>query len=1227
MKLAAAFRWSDFPLQAALALAYGLLAKVTLVLFPTGVAAIVWPSSGLALAALLLGGRKYWPAILIGAFAASLMQGDSAAISLFIAAGRTLEALACVWLLAPGTRFDPALNQLQDYARLVSAAAIGAGASVLISTTASWLFGLLATPAIAVSLLYGWQGDVFGIALVTPLVLVWRTLPQGWFGRERLAETVACFGLAFLFGQAAFLGLFHDLFGLAIQDPWMFMFVIWSALRFGRHGVLLVVAMMVVQALLGSMPHVPAAPFYFWLDMLSLPLIGLSLALTITERNRGAQTLRTSEERLKIATDSGQIAVWEVDLKTGKLTWDDICFTLYKIPRESFSGNFDEWAERLHPEDLAPTLAAFEKAAAGLGDYYPNFRIRWPDGEVRYITGRSRLIRDRAGNPERMIGTNWDITGLKQTEAALRASEERLKLATASGQIGIWEYDMGSRKLTWDDTMLSLYGVRRDDFAGTYEAWASRLHPEDRAATEAALQDAIADIKDYEPEFRVIRPDGTVSYIKGHAHVIRDQAGNPESMIGTNWDNRAHALTQQQLQMAHAAINKSRSAFFWLNREGMVTDVNDAACRSLGYDREELLGMHVWDFDPDFPPEAWAPMWEGLRKTRVVNIETRHRRKDGTIFPVEVVGNLFNSEDQEYSFVFVQDISERKMAEEALQIAAATFETHEGIMITDADANIIRVNQAFQNISGYNAQEVIGKNPRILSSGRHDAAFYAGMWRHLLNEGSWTGEIWDQRKNGQVYLKWMTITAVRNKQGKTTQYVAIFSDITEWKRAEEEIRSLAFYDSLTKLPNRRLLLDRLQLALSVSVRSHHYGAVLFLDLDKFKTINDTLGHDYGDLLLIEVAERIKLCVREADTVARLGGDEFVVVLEEISTSAEDASQKVALIADKIRAALIAPFLIKGREQHSSTSIGVCLYYENRESADDLLKQADMAMYQAKDSGRNAVRFFDPLMQQAVETRTSLEVDLRRAVPNHQLRLYYQIQMDNDQRPVGAEALVRWICPLRGLVSPMQFIPIAEESALILDIGHWVLETACRQLEEWGRNAHTRGLILAINISAQQFRMPDFVERVAAVVRSHHFPPSRLKLELTESVVLNDVAGVIEKMRLLGALGIKLSLDDFGTGYSSLSYLKRLPLDQIKIDQSFVRDITTDANDAVMVQAIIHMAMNFGLEVIAEGVETDAQLAFLRQHGCMAYQGYLFGKPLPIEEFEALLKRDLENAGP
>ncbi|OIR16710.1 cyclic di-GMP phosphodiesterase Gmr [mine drainage metagenome] len=559
-------------------------------------------------------------------------------------------------------------------------------------------------------------------------------------------------------------------------------------------------------------------------------------------------------------------------------------------------------------------------------------------------------------------------------------------------------------------------------------------------------------------------------------------------------------------------------------------------------------------------------------------------------------------------------------SERSMKLAASIYQSNaDAIMVTDENNLIVDVNPAFTRITGYALEEVRGRNPRIMQSGKHDQEFYRHMWQAILNEGHWQGEIWDKRKTGEIYVKMAHISILRRSDGSVYRHVAQFSDITEKKQKDELIFWQANYDALTSLPNRRLLNDRLAHALAANKRNEDCGALMFLDLDKFKTLNDTLGHAYGDMLLVEVAWRIKSCVREVDTVARIGGDEFVVLLENLGADIKDATQAAAHIAEKIRASLSSPYQLHDKVHHSSPSIGVSLIHGNGESAEELIKQADMAMYQAKEAGRNTVRFFDPRMQRSVEATATLESDLRQALHEGQLHLYYQIQVDRDRRPVGAEALVRWMHPVRGMVPPSQFIPFAEESSLILDIGHWVLDEACRQLSVWSYHERTRELVLAVNISARQFKQSDFVEQVAAVIRKYGIQPARLKLELTESIALEEIDVITAKMHALRSeLGISLSLDDFGTGYSSLSYLKRLPLDQIKIDQGFVRDMTVDSSDAVMVKTIIDMAHNFDLEVIAEGVETAAQLALLEQYGCVVFQGYLFGRPVPAAEFEAHL---------
>jgi diguanylate cyclase (GGDEF)-like protein/PAS domain S-box-containing protein len=562
-------------------------------------------------------------------------------------------------------------------------------------------------------------------------------------------------------------------------------------------------------------------------------------------------------------------------------------------------------------------------------------------------------------------------------------------------------------------------------------------------------------------------------------------------------------------------------------------------------------------------------------------------------------------------------------AAEDIRVSAIAFETREAIIITDCHPKILRVNKAFCDITGYMAEEVLGQNPNILRGEKKPEAFYKEMWAAIFRDGAWSGEMLDKRKNGELFPASLTITAVTNSDNVLTHYVGSFFDTTERKKSESEIYNLAFYDPLTGLPNRRMLTSRLQLALESCERKGRYGAVMFIDLDNFKVLNDTKGHDCGDQLLAEVAQRLHSCVRKNDTVARLGGDEFVILLEDLKGNMEQAVALADNVGEKILSVFSRPYTIDGNEYRSTASIGVSLFANRELSADTLLKHADIAMYQAKGAGRNTLRFFDPKMQSALEARGTMELDLYHALSDRQFRLYYQAQVDDTGRIVGAETLIRWAHPQRGMIPPSQFIPIAEESPLILDIGHWVLETACGQLASWADDERKRGLVLAVNISARQFRQADFVYKVTSELKKHGVAPARLKLELTESVVLDDMADIVTKMHALRTIGIGLSLDDFGTGYSSLAYLKQLPLDQLKIDQSFVNDIATDPSDAVMVRTIIDMAHNFKLDVIAEGVETEAQLAFLKLHGCMAYQGYLFSKPVPVEEFEALLERQRE----
>ena len=601
--------------------------------------------------------------------------------------------------------------------------------------------------------------------------------------------------------------------------------------------------------------------------------------------------------------------------------------------------------------------------------------------------------------------------------------------------------------------------------------------------------------------------------------------------------------------------------------------------------------------------------------------EFRYQRKDGSIRwlyidavpePEDDGGMLWHC--------FVTDITDRKQEAQDLSIAAITFESQAGIFVTDGHWKILRQNQAFSRITGFTNDELIGNSVPRLNTKLQDQTFFDGIDTALRVHKFWQGELWSKRKNGEIFPQMITLTAITDVLGNVSNYIGSFTDISRHKGYEEEIRNLAFYDPLTQLPNRRLLVDRLQHLISIRGRNDSHSAVLFIDLDNFKTLNDTRGHDAGDILLVEAANRLQTCVRESDTVARLGGDEFVVILGELSHVREEAIRQADIVSEKIRLLLCQPYPIMDFEHHGSGSIGVCLFSGADNTVKDLFKRADTAMYEAKTSGRNAVRFFDPAMQAVLVVRMMLESNLRVALALEQFQLYYQVQVNSDGKLVGAEALLRWIHPDRGFISPAEFIPLAEESGLIVPIGLWVMETACAQLKKWEGHADTRDMSLAVNVSAKQFQQSDFVDSISNIVHKHQIDPTRLKIELTESTILDNVADTTDKMHQLKKLGIFFSMDDFGTGYSSLAYLQRLPLNQLKIDQSFVRDISDDENDATIVRAIISLGINLGLNVIAEGVETAEQRRFLIAHDCFVFQGYLFSKPVPIEGLQALFNQ-------
>jgi diguanylate cyclase (GGDEF)-like protein/PAS domain S-box-containing protein len=756
----------------------------------------------------------------------------------------------------------------------------------------------------------------------------------------------------------------------------------------------------------------------------------------------------------------------------------------------------------LFSEFLADIYYSLEKRVfASSKAEYEVQEILDADGNKGWVDNRKYPIKNDNGEIIGLFGMARNITESKRVAAALAEYKERLSLAIASNGIGVWDWDLQTLKLKWDDSMYLLFDIPQTDFNGSFEAWEATLHPDDRVRAEQEVQDAISGKKTFNTEFRIIFKSGIVRHIRAVAKVFRDENGKPLRMLGTNID-----ITQQ------------------------------------------------------------------------------------------------------------------KKADSEMKLAAIIFESQESMMVTDANCIILRINKAFTKITGYEAAEVIGKTPKFLNSGKQNKAFYTAMWESIVSQGIWEGEVYNRRKNGEIYITKLSVSEVKDSVGVITNYVSIHTDITSSKAAADTIEMLAYYDSLTQLPNRRLLLDKLNQALGASSRSGQRGALVFLDLDNFKSLNDTLGHSFGDLLLQQVAARLTASVRRNDTVSRIGGDEFVILLESLSGNSVEAATQAKIVAEKIISILNEPYTLNTHTYSSTASIGIALFNGREKVSEDLLRHADIAMYESKSEGRNTLRFFDPAMQEVINGRAKVERELRVAIAQHQFELYYQVQVGRDGEAVGAEALIRWRHPERGIVFPLDFIPLAEEVGLILAIGKWVIDTACLQLKAWQKMPLANDLVLAVNVSAKQFHQKDFVEQVYTAIERHGVNPALLKLELTESMLLNDIDNIILKIHRLKAIGVQFSLDDFGTGYSSLQYLKKLPLTQLKIDKSFVRDLTSNAGDRAIVSTIIAMAQSFGIEVIAEGVETAEQQKCLLDKGCFYYQGYLFSKPLPIDAFEALLKK-------
>jgi len=688
-------------------------------------------------------------------------------------------------------------------------------------------------------------------------------------------------------------------------------------------------------------------------------------------------------------------------------------------------------------------------------------------------------------------------------------------------------------------------------------------------------------------------------------------------------------LQNEELRHAYNALHESRAhyaslyelapvGYLTLTREGLIAEINRTGASLIGVEQNKIINCRFSSLVAPKDGDRWHILFRDmmLSSEDAHNFELVIQRPDKSVFPAQLNCRLLMKADKiPIVRITLADVTERKRTELELRIAATAFEAQESIAITDSASVIVKVNKAFTGITGYTEEDVAGRKISILKSGLHDTVFYEAMWESIARVGAWQGEIWDRRKNGEIFLSWLSITAIKESNGEVTHYVATQVDITERKTAEAEILNLAFYDPLTKLPNRRLLQERLSYGIDMARRDGKQLALLMLDLDRFKAVNDNFGHLAGDELLRQVAARIKAMLRDTDTVARLGGDEFVVLLKDITHS-----QDAARVAEEIIADLRKSFnLLQSADVQIGVSIGISLYPQHGGSVDALMDHADKALYQAKDQGRDRFAYFSAKLTHAVRKRIALEDRLRRAIKQQELRVFYQPQIDIISGCIiGAEALVRWQDPIEGLILPTRFIPIAEQTNLIVQIGEWVLRETCKQGRQW-LDIGLPPLTLTVNVSPNQFRLSDINALVTKVLAETDYPAGQLELEITESGLMENSGNVINILNSLHAQGIQIAIDNFGTGYSSLSNIKYFPLDMLKIDKSFTNEIPYNKDNMDIAATIIAMGHTLGFKVLATGVETPEQLEFLQGKGCDAYQGYLKSKPLSAKAFAVLLR--------
>lgn len=927
--------------------------------------------------------------------------------------------------------------------------------------------------------------------------------------------------------------------------------------------------------------------------------------------------LKRREEQLTLTHKVAQIGTWEWHAGRGRGRWSAETEMLYGLQPGTFRGTQEDWFALIHPDDREDVQQAIDDWFKQPKPFNIEYRIVRPDGEERWLLSHGDATFDDQGRPERLLGINMDITERKRTELALSEREELLQKAQQLARIGYWYWDFHQDRTFWSPGMYRLLGRDPSLPPANYREVADYFSEESWEALSHAVQQCIQQQKPYALDLEVRHPDGERRWVVARGEPYCNSDGETTQLRGFMQDISERKQSEESLRQSEeryrTVLDFAADAVFVIDPHGRFTYVNQFAAELLDYSPESLRHMTI----PQIVSEKDIPhaleQFRLLQEKGVARTELNLRRSDTSVVPVEV--NAVSLPDGNY-YAACRDITLRLASEAHLHQAAAVYEnSRDGIIVTDPRTRILAINPAFSEITGYSEKEVIGQTPRILKSEHHPRSFYQQMWRSIRQTGGWSGEIWNRRKGDGIYPEWLSISSVCDSNGEVTNYVGVFSDLTQLKRSEEEVQHLSNHDALTGLPNGRQLHARLEHAIS---RARHSGqglAVLLLDIDRFKDINDSLGLHAGDALLKETAQRVVDCLWESDTVARMGGDELVVLIEELRDPGH-----AMLVAEKLRNALSASFIFEEQELFLTASIGISLYPDNGDNAELLLREADAALYRAKEEGRNRVAFYTESLSQMASKRLTLEAGLRHALERGEFELHYQPQLLLHTRQLaGVEALIRWRHPEDGLIPPNEFIPLAEKSGLIEPIGEWVLAEGCRQIAAW-RDAGINIPRVAINLSAGQLGRRDLVTAVERTLRQHSLSPEMLELELTETAIMHDPARATETLDAMTELGIAMAIDDFGTGYSSLAYLQKFRLQRLKIDMAFVRDTPQNSGNAALCRAIIAMAQSLGMETIAEGIEEEAQQQFLASEGCTIGQGWLYARAMPAAELEQWLSQ-------